>query len=176
MKVYLLTNEVNGKQYVGQTVKTIEKRWKQHLRDAKRATLPHLYNAITKFGVDTFSVKELHSALSQEELDFAEIFYIKLLNTKSPSGYNLTDGGATGAPHTGHRHSEETKLFLKERFTGAGNANFGKHKSDETKKKLSDSNKKSRPWNHGSTGYQRYQCRCAVCLGWHRKHYPLKGK
>jgi group I intron endonuclease len=174
MKIYLITNLVNGKQYVGQTIKTIEKRWKQHLRDIKRGTSPHLYRAITKYGVDGFSIQELHSAISQEELDFAEILYIALLNCKSPLGYNLTYGGSTGAAHAGHKHSEETKRILKARFTGEGNANFGKHKSEETKNKISDSNKKSRPWNHGPTGYQKYKCRCEVCLGWHRKHYQLK--
>jgi group I intron endonuclease len=173
MKVYLITNEVNGKQYVGQTVKTIEKRWKQHLRDVKRVTLPHLYNAMAKYGIDKFSIQELHSAVTQEELDFVEIFYISLLDTKSPNGYNLTSGGATGAAHTGHAHSEETKSFLKKRFTGAGNANFGKHKSDSTKKLMSISNAATKPWHHGTgTAYQKYKCRCSVCTGegsWYRR-------
>jgi group I intron endonuclease len=138
MKIYVITNEVNGKQYVGQTIKTIEKRWKQHLRDIKRQALPHLYHSMSKYGIDKFSIRELYECHTQEELDFAEIFYIALLGTKSPNGYNLTNGGATGAAHTGHKHSEETKAFLKEHFTGEGNANFGKPKSEETKRKMSE--------------------------------------
>jgi group I intron endonuclease len=166
MKVYLITNLINGKQYVGQTVKSIDKRWKQHLRDVKRRTLPHLYKAIGKYDAENFSIQELHEAVTQEELDFAEIFYIALLGSKSPLGYNLTDGGSTGAAHTGYLHSEKTKCFLRERFTGAGNANFGKHKSEHTKKLISSSNIKSKPWHHGTgTAYQKYRCRCAVCVG-----------
>lgn len=166
MQIYVITNSVNGKQYVGQTVKPLEKRWKQHLRDIKRGTLPHLYNAMKKYGTDNFSMQELCTANTQEELDAAEILHIAHLGTKSPKGYNLTNGGSTGAAHTGHKHTEETKAFLKERFTGEGNANFGKHKSESTKRLLSKSNIIAKPWHHGTgTAYQKYKCRCAVCIG-----------
>ena len=179
MKVYLITNSVNGKQYVGQTVKSVEKRWKQHLRDVKRGTLPHLYSAMKKYGIDKFFVQELCSVLTQEELNVAEVFYIIVLGTKSPNGYNLTEGGSTGAAHKGHRHSEGTKKFLRERFTGSGNANFGKHKSEHTKKLLSISNSTTKPWHHGTgTAYQKYKCRCTACTGensWYGRMLKKRG-
>ena len=50
----------------------------------------------------------------------------------------------------------------------------GLKRTKETRKAMSVSMLESKPWGHGSTGYQRYQCRCSVCMAWHRKHYPLK--
>jgi hypothetical protein len=41
----------------------------------------------------------------------------------------------------GRKHTEETKRLLSIASSGANNANFGKHKSDETKQKMSDSQK-----------------------------------
>lgn len=42
--IYLITNKVNGKQYVGQTVKTVDIRWREHCRRGKsegtRSSLP----------------------------------------------------------------------------------------------------------------------------------------
>lgn len=179
MKVYVITNSINGKQYVGQTVKPIEKRWKQHLRDVKRGTLPYLYNAMKKYGTDKFSVRELCTVCTQEELDVAEVFYITTLGTKTPNGYNLAAGGATGSAHTGHKHTEETKAFLKERFTGSGNANFGKHKSEHTKMLMSISNTIAKPWHHGTgTAYMKYKCRCKICTGessWYGRMLKKRG-
>ena len=32
--IYCITNTVNGKQYIGQTKRTVEERWKQHICNA----------------------------------------------------------------------------------------------------------------------------------------------
>lgn len=50
----------------------------------------------------------------------------------------------------------------------------GLKRSAYTRNKMRESMLISKPWNHGSTGYQRYQCRCEICMAWHRKHYVLK--
>ena len=59
--IYVITNEVNGKQYVGKTTDTIEERYKGHLHDRSR---PHiekrpLYDAMNKYGIEHFSIKQL---------------------------------------------------------------------------------------------------------------------
>lgn len=89
--IYVITNDVNGKQYVGQTVRTIEYRFKKHLRDSQTSDYP-LYRAMNKYGIEHFSVKQLEEC-SVEELDDKEIFWIKELDTYY-NGYNATLGGS----------------------------------------------------------------------------------
>ena len=88
--IYVITNDVNGKQYVGQTARSIEDRFKEHLKDSQTHDYP-LYKAMQKYGIEHFSVKQLEEC-STEELDDKEIFWIKKLNTYY-EGYNATLGG-----------------------------------------------------------------------------------
>lgn len=154
MIVYLITNKENGRQYVGQTIKPLDKRWKQHVRDAKRLTLLRFARAVLSYGPEEFELKVLHTCLSKEELDFIEIFYIRLLNTEHPNGYNMSHGGQIGYGYKGHKHSEETKKFLSEHFTGKGNANFGKPKSEETKRRMSEVQKGPKSYWFGKKASQ----------------------
>ena len=50
-------------------------------------------HAIKAYGPENFKVETLHVCESKAEMDFTEIFYIELLKTRSPTGYNLTAGG-----------------------------------------------------------------------------------
>src|SRR5271157_725397 len=100
MIVYLVTNKVNGKQYVGQTGKSLRRRVQGHKSKGNLLT-----RAIVKYGESFFVSEVLHEAKTQEELNFCEIFYIELLRTKVPMGYNLTDGGEGPI---GHKHSLST--------------------------------------------------------------------
>jgi hypothetical protein len=61
-----------------------------------------LHNAIKKYGVDCFEFNHIADAFSWKEACELEKFLIKDLNTKSPSGYNLTHGGdgTVGFKHT----------------------------------------------------------------------------
>jgi len=58
--IYVITNDVNEKQYVGKTLETIDKRFKQHIRDRNRDEYRNrpLYRAMNKYGVDHFTVSE----------------------------------------------------------------------------------------------------------------------
>lgn len=99
MFVYLVTNLVNGKMYVGKTTLTIEERWRYHLQNA-RAGLPyHLYRAIRKYRPDSFIVEALVEADNEETLNTLERLWIISLGTHSTTfGYNMTFGGDGGAP------------------------------------------------------------------------------
>lgn len=95
MIIYIATNLVNGKQYIGLTTKTVEKRWKEHQYETKANRFSLLHKAIKKYGANAFSVRELASPIKQNrkalcELESDLIFRFK---TKTPHGYNLTDGG-----------------------------------------------------------------------------------
>jgi len=104
MQVYLVTNLINGKMYVGQTVRPMNVRWYQHKQETSHVSC--LRNAIKKYGEENFAIDNLHACNSKEEMDFVEIFYISFLNTKSPNGYNLTEGGEGTL---GIRPSKETR-------------------------------------------------------------------
>ena len=93
MQVYLVTNKENGMQYVGQTVRTLEQRWNHHVSYALRGKGHYFAHAIKSYGPEQFTVETLHVCESKEEMDFTEIFYIELLKTRRPAGYNLTAGG-----------------------------------------------------------------------------------
>jgi group I intron endonuclease len=93
MFVYLVTNKIDGKQYIGQTSKTVEARWQDHITVRNRPSCSYLHNAICKHGADNFKIETLVQVGSKWEMDRYEIGMIKALNTKAPNGYNLTDGG-----------------------------------------------------------------------------------
>lgn len=99
MIVYKIVNKITNKLYVGQTRQDIKIRWKQHIYDAKIGTSHPLYRAIEKYGIESFDISEIDRANSQSELNYKEWFWVFTLNSMSPNGYNLMEGGgAKGKP------------------------------------------------------------------------------
>lgn len=95
-KGYKIEHVESGKMYIGITSKTVQHRWKVHLMDAnftKSKYKSHLHNAIKKYGKDAFTIKTLIKKNSWEEICEWEKQTIQGLNTKTPNGYNLADGG-----------------------------------------------------------------------------------
>jgi group I intron endonuclease len=96
--VYLATNRINGKCYVGQTI-NFDKRKKAHKDTAYNGKGWLFHNAIRKYGFDAFNWELLYcrEMLCPEKdkasMDRCEKYYIKTLNTMAPNGYNLTAGG-----------------------------------------------------------------------------------
>ena len=91
--IYLRTNKVNGKQYVGQvTTKRFKARQNKWKSNSYRYAGKAINNARAKYGIDAFDF-EILKECDDKELDFWEMYYIKELNTKVPNGYNMTDGG-----------------------------------------------------------------------------------
>jgi hypothetical protein len=120
----MITNTVNGKRYIGQSI-NCEGRWEDH-KTCNRVYA--LYNAIRKYGVDSFT-HEILIACPIESLDFFEIAFIAGYGTFKGEGYNLTEGGSGTR---GYKASDETKKKLSE-------AGKGRKDSDETRKKKSES-------------------------------------
>lgn len=87
--IYVIINLINGKKYVGQTTRTVEERFREH---AKADSF--IGKAIRKYGEENFKGEVLEKCYSAEELNAAEIKWIKELDCKAPNGYNLTGGGA----------------------------------------------------------------------------------
>lgn len=96
MYIYKITNIITSKIYVGKTKRSINNRLKSHLYDAfkrKNNTQIILYNSMKKYGKENFIIEELEKCNSLEQLGKRETYWIKTLNSKSPNGYNMTDGG-----------------------------------------------------------------------------------
>lgn len=87
-KIYIITNKINNKQYIGVTKNTLEKRWKSHLYDNNVIS-----QAIKKYGKENFTIEVVYNCNSMEEAYELEPKFIAEHNTKYPNGYNISDGG-----------------------------------------------------------------------------------
>lgn len=95
MLIYKITNTVNGKIYIGQTQKTLEERIYQHKQSCASSASTHLYNAIRKYGWDSFSIEVVADNITtKQELDRLETYYIDFYDSMN-TGYNMTRGGET---------------------------------------------------------------------------------
>lgn len=128
--IYKITNKINKKVYIGQTVELggFDKRYKHNIK--KYTHNNHLKCSFNKYGFENFEIiKILDVAFSKDELDIKEQLWIdrfKCMNEKY--GYNKRDGGSHG------KLSEETKAKISK-------GNKGRIFSIETKNKMSVSAK-----------------------------------
>lgn len=163
--IYLITNQVNNKIYVG-------KHHTDNLDDGYMGSGKIIKRAITKYGIENFTKEYLAFCDTEEKLNQLEQFYIKKYKARE-AGYNLTDGGDGTI---GYKHTEEDKIKiskagkgrikseaeckkLSESKRGEKNPMFGtngfwfnKHLYDETKQKISNTLKGKTPWNKGLKG------------------------
>ena len=122
--IYKITNKIDGKSYVGQSLNDPKIRWKQHFRENSGCIC--LRNAIQKYGKENFKT-EIICICFDEDINFYEIEYIEKFNTISPNGYNLQSGG-----NNGRRLHEDTKKKLSNTMKKVMN-------NEDIKKKLSES-------------------------------------
>lgn len=126
MFIYKISNNINDKVYIGQTIGSLKGRFDRHCRlDSKCRALS---GAIQKHGPENFWIEEIGGANSLGELDYQEWLLIHQHNCIAPNGYNLKEGGGN------KKLSKETKERLSK-------INLGKKLSDETRAKISKSSK-----------------------------------
>lgn len=126
--IYCLTSP-SGKRYIGQTRQTLNKRIRQH--KSRDGSCILLENAINKYGIDSFIIETLLE-LDNHELDYFETLLINLYNTQEPNGYNIRAGGGCST------FSAESCERMRQSKLGAKNHNYGKPRSNECKKAISD--------------------------------------
>jgi hypothetical protein len=127
--IYLVTNNLNGKMYVGQTVEN---------RKVGHGVL--IKQAYEKYGKENFAYEKICSGVSNRQtLNFMERFWIKVACSRSPVGYNIEEGGSDKG-----EVAESTRQKLKV-------INTGKTIPEETKKKISESMMGSKNHFYGKT-------------------------
>ena len=106
---------MNGKVYIGQTIRTLIERWGQHVEWAEseaKTQIPFIL-AIRKYGKNAFKIEEICYAETKDELDFLEVLFIIVFKSTDPNfGYNLRDGGSRGA------HSEISRRRISDAHRG----------------------------------------------------------
>jgi group I intron endonuclease len=164
--IYIITNTLNGKQYVGQST-GIRKRFTRHRRAARTKMVResfYLHNSIAKHGVENFKFEILLYADDREYLNLMEQRCITGYNTMSPAGYNLDTGGGVSrtvsestkekmrgrtAWNKGIPATEEAKRRHSSAMMGKPSPQKGKPKTDAEKLKQSMAMKGRTAWNKG---------------------------
>ena len=90
-KIYIITNDINDKSYIGWTSLSLEERLKNHIKDSRNRKYEKrpLYNAMNKYGADKFHIKLIEETDKPQE---REIYWIEQYNSYH-YGYNATKGG-----------------------------------------------------------------------------------
>lgn len=130
----------SGKRYIGITSQTPERRW----RDGNGyKDSPYFWKAINKYGWNAFEHTIIKTNLSVFEACDLERALIKKYNTLNRDfGYNLTSGGdSTGGTFMSEESRKKLSESQKNRFADPQNHPFyGKYHSEETKDKISKAN------------------------------------
>lgn len=91
----MITNVLNGKQYIGQTSQPLEKRIAQHankIGQVQHKSLIHM--AMQKYGKANFKIEVLEHDLNRHEANLSEMFWIWKFKSIAPCGYNIKSGGS----------------------------------------------------------------------------------
>ncbi len=129
--IYCVTNAVNGKRYIGQTVQELKSRWASHRCDAEHGSESAFHRAIRKHGVDNFTVEVVAESFEPFLNDLEEMC-ISLYSSRTTGrrGYNENsggEGGGTRSPETrrkmsawqvGRKLTEETRRKISEARRG----------------------------------------------------------
>lgn len=96
-RIYKITNLINNKVYIGQTIKSIKERWWGHCshRGNKAEMNMRIKKAIREYGKENFIIEELETCQAVD-LNEREKYWISYYNSYE-EGYNSTKGGQDGA-------------------------------------------------------------------------------
>ena len=137
MGIYKITNKVNGKVYIGQTININWKlRIKQHFDSAERVwgidAQNLIHRAIRKYGRDNFEYILLEDTRDKDKLDELEKYYIHKYKSADPKyGYNISYGGNSPSK------SKAIREKISKAETGSKNHMYGtKGKYNHTSKPL----------------------------------------
>lgn len=111
MFIYKITNIINNKVYIGQSIRPIEQRFKRHINDALKNKLDtHFARAIRKYGSDNFICELIDESDNQKDLTLKEQYWIRYYDSVN-KGYNETDAISKCGGNT-YLSKTKTELML----------------------------------------------------------------
>lgn len=116
-QVYVITNKINGKKYIGCTERELRLRWNKHIYKMNEGSQCALHKAIRKYGKDNFEINLLEVYKSKLDMLVGEIKYIEMYNTYY-NGYNETLGGEGGNTNSGKQFHKEWRLKISKSHIG----------------------------------------------------------
>lgn len=169
--IYMTTDLRNGKKYIG------KKKAREFLYIDYVGSGKIISNIKNKYGLSVFEVELIGWYETKDELNKAERFWIRVHDTRKPKGYNISEGGDWGDitegmtedeyeawrkkisdsvagdnnGFYGRHHSEGSKEKIRSRYypKGEDNPNYGKARTEETRRKISEATKGREAWNKG---------------------------
>lgn len=124
--IYCIVNTINGKKYVGQTIRSVASRFREHM--SPKSQCPKMRNAVQHYGEAAFQytiLETFHETTREElanKLNDAERHYITKYNCIT-EGYNCAQGGQGASIGW----SEEAR----KRISKEGGPFYGKHHTEE---------------------------------------------
>lgn len=126
-KIYKITNKINGKIYIGQTVKSLKERFQKHCWGTTEKDSYHLNmaikKAIRKYGKQNFTI-ELIEEVEQNKLDEREVYWISYYDSYN-KGYNCTRGGQNGATKSTSLNWKEENEVIEAKYLGFSSKEIG---------------------------------------------------
>lgn len=175
--IYCIENITTNKKYIGQSI-DINDRWRRHISELNHNSHhnDYLQKAWNKYGDKDFRFYVLEYC-DKDELDKKEIYYIDFYNTTNRKyGYNLKSGGQYHNYQTEEvkiKISESNKKAyqnqelrnirsidalkqwsnpkIKEKIIGSNNGMYGKHHTEETKRKISENRSGIKSYRRNTT-------------------------
>ena len=144
MEIYILTNTITNKVYIGKSANA-NKRLERHLWNAKDdAYQTNLYRSIRKHGSQSFVMHILESNISAEDIDQLEIEYIAKYDSFE-NGYNMTLGGEGADTSSSQKFIEAMKRYHANKTpeSYASNGMLGKTHTAASKQRQSISQTKA---------------------------------
>lgn len=122
--IYCFTNQINNKQYIGQSICQKNERYNNHKSSYKNKNSNEynspLHRAFRKYGFENFTYEILANDISDVNiLNQLEIYYINHYKTLIPNGYNIENGGKNSPKPKTLEHKEkltwgQAKLTMEE--------------------------------------------------------------
>lgn len=127
-KIYKITNKINGKVYIGQTVKSLKERFQRHCQSTSSKDKYHLNmvikKAIKKYGKENFTI-ELIEEVETTRLDEREVYWISFYDSYN-NGYNCTLGGQNGATRKCALSWDKENEVIEAKYLGFSISEIGK--------------------------------------------------